>query len=402
MRRWLAWSILTAVFVIARPTEAAIPTCDTLPNPVYLQVGDTQTNFMLLLGRQLRDNAPNPITLVFVTNGSCTNVAEMYGTAVSQITATMTYAPSIAEVPSWNYATDPPLTCTPPAGGVLPDIGNSALFISSCANITISPPSTLAVVAGPIQGYVLAVPKASSQTSITYEQAYFVFGFGMAGMIDPWIDEAEMFIRTVTKSTLLTWAANISVPATKWKGVPLASSPLVVSGLQGAANPEAAIGILGDEVYDALRSTLTVLAYRAKHQYAAYYPDSTFTSRDKKNIRDGHYTVWSPTFWMYNLNGDGSPVKPAAKYIVDLIAGNDATPAPNFDMPSVVATVGLVPDCAMGVQRAFDGGPLSFYTPPESCVCKYESVVAQTTCNTCSEINPCASGVCRNGYCEVQ
>ena len=53
--------------------------------------------------------------------------------------------------------------------------------------------------------------KASSQTAITFEEAYFVFGFGMAGMIEPWSDETAMFIRTVTKSTLLAWAANIGV-----------------------------------------------------------------------------------------------------------------------------------------------------------------------------------------------
>jgi hypothetical protein len=259
------------------------------------------------------------------------------------------------------------------------------------------------VESGPIEGYVFAVPKASDQTSITDEMAYFVFGFGAAGMITPWIDETEMYIRTVSAAVLLSWAANISVPATKWKGVQEASNGAVVSALQTATNPEAAIGILGDEVYDPLRSTLSVLAYRAQHQYAAYYPDSTSSARDKKNIRDGHYTVWSPSIWMYNLEADGvTPVNPNAKYIVDLIVGNSPTPAPNFDITTVAATVGIVPNCAMGVQRAFDGVPLSFYQPPLSCVCRYESLVAQTTCNTCSAVNPCASGVCRNGYCEVQ
>jgi len=400
MRRWLAWSILAAVLVVASPAGADTA-CSSLPNPVYLYVGSTQQNFMMLLGRQLRDNAPYPITLVFVTGSSCTINAEMWGLTSTPLAATLSYMPSIAENATWNWQTDAALPCTS-TSGQLPDIGNSALFISSCANITTPPPTTLSVSAGPIQGYVMTVPKASDQVSITYEQAFFVFGFGMAGMIMPWIDETEMFIRAATTSTILTWGANISVPAAKWKGVPKTASGDVVTALQNAPDPEAAIGILGSEVYDGFRSTLTVLAYRAQHQYAAYYPDSTFTSHDKKNIRDGHYTVWSPTFWMYNLNPDGSPVNPAAKYVVDLIVGNEPTPAPNFDMPSVVATVGLVPDCAMGVQRAYDGGPLSFYSPAESCVCKYESIVDQSTCNTCSNINPCTTGVCRNGYCEVQ
>jgi hypothetical protein len=71
-------------------------------------------------------------------------------------------------------------------------------------------------------------------------------------------------------------------------------------------------------------------------------------------------------------------------------------------MEAIVAAVGLVPDCAMHVKRAFEGGPLSLYQPAEDCTCKYESLVDTTSCATCSESEPCTSGVCHNGYCEVQ
>ena len=118
-------------------------------------------------------------------------------------------------------------------------------------------------------------------------------------------------------------------------------------------------------------------------------------------MRDGHYTVWSPTIWMDTTAG-GQPVSANARYVVDLIAGRSVTPAPAFDVISTVSAVGLVPDCAMGVTRAFEGGPLSLYSPTESCTCKYESVVDASTCATCSGSLACASGVCRNGYCEVQ
>jgi hypothetical protein len=282
---------------------------------------------------------------------------------------------------------------------VVPDIANSALFNSACT--TELPPATVQLAEGPVQAYVLAVPDASDQVAITYEEAYFVFGFGAAGMISPWTDETNMFIRTITKSTLLAWAANISVPAGKWKGMPFDGSPQVVSALQQSTTPNAAIGILGAEVYDGLRSSLKVLAYRAKGQYAAYYPDSTLESRDKKNVRDGHYTVWSPTIWMDTTDG-ANPVNPRARYIVDLIAGRSVTPEQNFDMQAIVAAVGLVPDCAMGVKRTFEGGPLRLYTPAQSCVCKYESLVDASSCAVCNASQPCASGVCRAGFCEVQ
>lgn len=387
-----------ALLALAIPREAGAAPCDQLPNPVYLQVGDTQVNLLKRVGRALRDNTDKPITLVFITSGSCTNIQAIYTRVALPAGTNMQYVPSLAEDAAWTPSS-PTLTCQAPTGGVVPDIANSALFNSACT--TEPPPSTVTLTNGPVQAYVMAVPEASTQTAITFEEAYLVFGFGMAGMVEPWSDEAAMFIRTITKSTLLAWAANIAVPGDKWKGVRRDGSAMVVADLQGTPTPEKAIGILGAEVYDGLRASLDALAFRAKGQYAAYYPDSTSTSRDKKNVRDGHYTVWSPTIWMDTTTG-GSPVKPDARYVIDLIAGKQVAPAPSFDMIGIIAAVGLVPDCAMGVTRSYEGGPLSRYTPAQSCACKYESVVDTTSCATCSATSPCASGVCRDGYCEVR
>ncbi|HLL24338.1 MAG TPA: hypothetical protein VK427_19540, partial [Kofleriaceae bacterium] len=363
-------TLLSIAIVLAMARTAQAVPCDQVPgltNPVYLQVGDTQANLMKRLGRALRDNTGNRLSLVWITSGSCTNITAIYTRVAIPAGTSMQYVESSSENPTWTPAT-PNKTCEAPAGGLVPDIANSALFNSACT--TAPPPATVKLTMGPVQAYVMAVPIASSQRAITFEEAYFVFGFGMAGMIEPWMNEAQLFIRTVTKSTLLAWAANISVPADKWKGVRHDGSPMVVSSLQTSTSPQQAIGILGAEVYDGLRSSLAQLAYRAKGQQAAYFPDSTSTSRDKKNVRDGHYTVWSPTVWMDTTDAAGVPVKAAARYAVDLIAGRSVTPAPSFDMIDVIAAVGLVPDCAMGVKREFEGGPLSIYKPAESCVCK--------------------------------
>ncbi|MBC7977812.1 MAG: hypothetical protein H7138_22765 [Myxococcales bacterium] len=379
-----------------------------MPNPVYLQVGDTQQNLMKRLGRALRDNkrpdgTPHPITLVFALNGSCTNIAAIYGGV--PLKGNLFYIPSIAEdVPGTPWKpTDPPLTCAvsdnPADPGVAVDIANSALFNSACRDD--GPPPTVKITQGPVQAYVLAVPTASTQTAITFEEAYFVFGFGAAGMIAPWIDEAQLWVRKVTKSTLLAWARNLSIPEDKFKGQKLEASADVINGLN-LGNP-AAIGILGAEVYDGNRSTMKSLAYRAKGQYAAYYPDSSSSARDKQNVRDGHYTVWSPTIWMDRITeATGAPVKADARYVIDLIAGKTVTPAPSFSMIDVISAVGLVPDCAMRVNRTVEGGPLTLYRPSESCTCKYESLVAPTApaCAACSATLACATGVCRNGLCE--
>jgi hypothetical protein len=391
--------ILLGILLVAGAAHAATPTCDSLQNPVYIQAGDTQTNLLLRLGRALRDNTANPVTVVMVFHGSCTNIQQIYNR--TPVTENMAFIPSTIEDPTWTPAKGS-LPCTMPTGGLPLDVANSALFVSSC---TTDPPAMpTKEVFGPVQAYVLAVPKASSQTAITYEEAYFVFGYGAAGMISPWVgpELTNLFIRTTSKSTLLTWAANISVPGGKWKGMMYDKSSDVVTQLQTTTTPESALGILGDEVYDGLRDSLKVLAFRSKGQYAAYFPDSSFTARDKKNIRDGHYTVWSPTEYLLATDAGGTALSANAQYVVDLIAGKTVSPAPNFDMQAIVAAVGLVPDCAMGVKREFDGGDLSLYAPAQSCVCKYESLVASSSCATCDDSTPCASGTCRSNFCEVQ
>ncbi len=380
------------------PQVAAAAPCNFTDPMVVAQVGDTQNNLMKRLGRALRDNDAKPLVLVWRTSGSCTNINQIYQQTPIAAATVMSYVPSVAEDAGWTPSS-PVLTCELPAAKV-PDISNSALFNSACPGGD-APPANVRLAQGPVQAYVLAVPEASPETYITYEEAYFVFGFGAAGMIMPWIDEAQVFIRTITKSTQLAWAANISVPASQWRGVPNEGSPMVVSALKTTPTPAKAIGILGAEVYDAERASLNILAFRALGQYAAYYPDSTSTATDKQNVRDGHYTVWSPTVWMETVTGT-TPLSPDARYVIDLITNKSVTPRQDFDVEQIIAAVGLIPDCAMTVTRSFEGGLLSPYAAAESCVCHYESLVSDedSTCQTCTDT--CASGVCRNGFCEVQ
>lgn len=397
MKALLSMAAVAALAALAAPRAAdagGLPACASLPNPVYLQIGDTQQPLVKELGRALRDNTPFPLTLIYVTAGSCTNIAAMY--ASTPLTTNLLYVPSAAEDPTWTPAM-PARSCTVPTGGVVPDIANSNVFISACDTNPV--PAGVGVYTGPIQAYVLAVPEASTETAITAEEAYFTFGFGAAGMITPWDDETQLQIRTATKSTLLSWAANIGVPVAKWKGVRHDSSTQVVNALISSPTPQRAIGILGAEVYDQFRNQLDILAFRAFRQWAAYYPDSTATALDKQNVRDGHYTVWSPTVYLTRTTG-GVPTSARAKYVIDLILGRTVTPAPNFNATLAVIHNGLVPDCAMQVRRTVEGGDLMPYRPAEPCTCYYEAQVATTTCQTCT--TTCATGVCRNGYCEVR
>jgi hypothetical protein len=427
MRSLSSFAILIAIGATAGRASAAVPTqnvgpCDSLSNTIFLQVGDTQATLMKSLARKLRDNTGKPLTMVWTTSGSCTNINNFYNLTPHKVTSTNPWnvSPSIADSGAWQTS-DAPWTCTPAADGETIDIANSALFNEACPNGEPAPTGVSENI-GAIQPYVLAVPEASTQKAITYEEAYFIFGFGAAAEVAPWTDPTVYFARSASKSTLIAWADQVGVTVAGFQGRPLDKSQSVVDALSGKAvhettptdiqiapitgNEEKAIGLLGGDVYDANRTTTNALAYRALGQWAAYYPDSTSTSHDKKNVRDGHYVVWSPTVYMNYVTGT-TPNKPDTQYIIDMISGKDVTPAANFDPSEVIARVGLVPLCAMRVTREHEQAPLHGFTPPEDCTCKFESIVDASSCQTCTGSGACdrgdgTQGVCRANYCEVR
>src|SRR5690242_10070625 len=93
---------LTALLALAHPREAlaAPPACSALPNPVYLQVGDTQEPLMKALGKALRDSMVNPMTIIYKTSGSCTNIDAIYN--ATKLTTNPLYVPSTMEDPTWD------------------------------------------------------------------------------------------------------------------------------------------------------------------------------------------------------------------------------------------------------------------------------------------------------------
>ena len=400
------------------------PSCSTLPGTVvFIESGATQEPLLKALGRKLRDSAN--ITIVFQLTGSCTLAPNLYaGTAIPKNT-NMLYIPSTAENPSWTTADAEDTCTTDPNNGTPPNLGIAALFPSSCAGVG-SPPSGIGSFVGPIQAYTFIVPTAESQTSISAAEAYYAFGDGVNNPVTyngnpEWNVPSQFYLRPATKSTLVATADNIGLTAKEMTLVTadggtsdgrqlLATSTEVLTGVSTATSMQA-IGILGDEIYDANRGKgVNVLAFAAFGQNQAYYPDSTTTSFDKQNIRDGHYTLWSPTVYIAPVDGNNVPTNPAVKYITDLVLGNPTT-APDggesaLDGIGTIVDVGLTPNCAMQVQRSGDGKALSSYTPTAPCTCYFLSKVPNAaalpaSCVACSASNPCSTGSCFNGYCEV-
>lgn len=388
------------VAVLGYPRAAGAIDCTDLPNPLFVQSGDTQEALVKRLGRALRDNTNHPISLVYRLTGTCSLASGFY--TATKVVTSMSYLPSVAEDNDW-APTEPALTCdVDPDEGVDVDVAIGATFIESCD--LGAPPAGVALIPGPVQAYLFAVPKLSSQTALTAGEGYMVFGHGENGDIVPWDDETQLFIRTTTKSTLLTSMAALDVPVNKAKGIRFDFSSEVVNALTGSVAPEKAIGILGCEVYDRHRDTLNALAFKAFGQKYAYYPDKTSSSFDKQNVRDGHYTPWSPTVYLTRVDESDDIVDPDAAYLIDMVLGRAVSPAPSFSALDSVVEVGLVPSCAMKVQRALEGAPLAPFDPPEPCHCYFEDQqgVLPDACISCDDDDECGEGKCRHGFCEAR
>ncbi len=396
----LATFAALAFVTLGARAAAAAPACSSLPNPLVIESGDTQEPLLKALGQKLRNGASAPMSVLYFLTGSCTLIDDMV--SGRSLTVNLNYIPSTLEDPTWTTKSPSPTCTMDVAGGMPVDIAISATFVSSCTQAAL--PTGLGAINGPIQSYAFIVPKASAQQVIVAEEAYFTFGFGNAGQVSPWSDEQFLFIRPSTKSTILTIAAAIGVPAAKWKGQRKNASTEVLNLVATSTNPDKTIGIIGSEVYDANRSEVTELAYRAYQQRHAYLPDSSVASFDKRNLRDGHYTMWAPTVYLTAVDGSSVPTKPNARSFISLVLGDPTPSIPDIDGLGVVVSKGLVPDCAMKVKRDFEGADLSLYSPAQPCGCYYEATVPQgaTSCTKCTDDAACGGGKCRHGYCEGQ
>jgi hypothetical protein len=391
-----------AIATLASHADAA--TCSALgPEPVvFIENGDTQEPLVKRLGQKLLASA-TPVRLVYKNRRTCDLALDLYNaTAMVNDAVAIHYIPSATDDPLWDPSKPTP-TCDADAGGNAINLGIGATYLSSCANLP-AKPADLADLVGPVQSYGFIVPKASSQIAITAQEGYFAYGFpDDTGKATPWVDQALRFSRGPTASTALTCSAAIGLKASQLRGtIPAGNTSTEVLNLVATSTtPEPTIGLMGTEVYDANRDKVKLLAFRGFGQRYAYFPDFSATSFDKKNVRDGHYLPWAPTPYLTRIDvGTGKATNANVQRILDLVVS--ASTAGDVNGLDQILASGLVPQCAMGVQRAFDGGNLSLYAPPEPCGCYFEKLTGKTSCTTCVDDQPCGAGKCRRGYCEAK
>jgi hypothetical protein len=439
-RRWTIGAIGLASLLASTVAHAQAycpatpPACNdatAIPNPIYVNAADTQVPSLHKLGKQLRaqvdgSGTPTPITIVYVPNGSCTNLANLYASPPKFTVGSAGGPFFIPADPTFDVTAKTACPCQIPTGTALqPDLAITIVNPDnlSCPSNPATPPAGIGVFKGPVQGMTFVVPYdstnnvGSSQRAITAEEAYLVMGLGAEmAQVPPWDDSNFIFGRPASKGTQISIGANIQVPAAKWKLVMAnmidQSSTLAstVAGLAADPNAEKVLGILGTEIYDKNRGKLHALAFRAFQQMLAYWPDSTLNATDKQNLRDGHYVLWSYVQYLAPVSGTPAVAKAPVQEIIDALTGKLTSVTYKSSANSVtsdpidnVITSGLVPICAMKVQRAgAEGSDLSLYTPDQPCGCYFDKKATQSTsCTACTDNSVCNGGMCRRGYCEA-
>ncbi len=386
-----------------RDRSAAVLDCAALPYPVYISGSSAIKPFLSSVARSLaRSSSAGRATIVYQSQGSCAGVdALLHGTPIAGVAS---YWDSASYDPT--DAVPPEHSCNLDAAGTPVDIGVSDVFATSCFSLPQGLPATLADSLGPVQTMAFVVPVTSSQQAISAEAAYRVFGLGADSGVAPWTQEEDVLRRASSSGTQTMIGETIGLAAERWRGQPNATSEEMVAALRTAGadanRRESAIGILGGAYLDTTTDAFRVLGFQDRRQACAFWPDSTPSAKDKRNVRDGHYPMWGPLHLFTRAHADGRPANAVAASLASHLAGAVALPD-GATLLSLYAKSGLVPMCAMKVSRAMDGGPLHAYSPAQPCGCYFDNVTTGTTsCGGCQGPSDCPSDhpQCSYGYCE--
>jgi hypothetical protein len=389
---------LGMALAVATPAAAQTVACDDAtvnPNPVYLAGSSAFEPTLAQLALQV--SAKQGMSIIYQPISSCSGAADIVD-STQVLSGTGDYYVADA-TKSTGVAIK---TCTIPAG-TKPVVGVSDVFYESCTGSSL--PATAGEWHGPVQSMLLIVPEANvTTTALSYKQAAAIWGCGAKGLQTPFTDETAIQQRTSTSGTQTMVGAAIGVAPTAFKGKSNSGGGGLVTSLLAVANPQTAIGILAADAYDPARATLNSVAFQGKGQTKAYYADSDASSVDKSNVRDGHYVIQGPLHFFASATPSTTTQK-----VLNWITGAtaiDPTDTNNLGYIKTVALAGDVPQCAMKVKNAYDGGPFSVYTPPVSCGCYFQKAVNKMTtdpvgCTPCTSNATCTGGkTCQTGYCE--
>ncbi len=391
-------SAIIVLSTIFGATTARADVCGANGNPVVYVAG-TVKPYVSAIARALY-NDTKPITIVYKGITSCTGIDAVLNS--TPISGTASYF----DPGSTNAGNE--VTCDLPVadGGTLfADIGASDVFAPTCFPLPEGLPASVQDNFGPVQAMGFVVPSASSQHAISAAAAYYIYGLG-AGVanVTPWTNPTFVFKRNETSGTSLLIGKNIALDAIKWKNTDPQFSSAMITALTTSTNNEATIGVLAKtDITDTLSLQLRMLAFKQTGQSCAYYPDQSETSKDKQNVRDGHYALWGPTHFYVKITTSGNITNPNVARVIGILTGTSVAPG-GLDLIQVDEVNNLVPSCAMKVQRTVEGGAMTPLSPPNSCSCYYDQLsTGKNTCAACTSPTQCPASApnCSHGFCEA-
>jgi ABC-type phosphate transport system substrate-binding protein len=387
--------------------------CASLPSPIYLTGSTAFQTAAAAMGKQFAAQTP-PVTLIYENKASGQGSATG-ALAILDPSATVNQLGSLGA--KYTDATGAALTCDFTTV-VKADVGVSDAYwetFQAAGQIPSAKPATIKDVLGPIQAYHIIVPKGDTTWggagagAISAEQAVDVWGCGANAMLTghAFPDISHIFVRGPNSGTQAVVATAIGLDTNAFMGTTPTGSAggsdnmrtAVSGGLAGVT-----IGFLAADNYDKNRDLaagaggVDALAFRAKGQTKAYFADSSFTAKDKRNVRDGHYGIWGPEHFFVTIDNNGMIVSAGAQKFVNAITTSDFL--------TVLSGAKVIPQCAMKVQKPTDGGLLSPYMSTDPCGCYFESVATGTAtppgCVACTDNTACtASGkTCHHNFCE--
>lgn len=405
--RPLAPAVALALLAVLAPSAAAAAPCDMESTPsIYIAGPDSMINVLRSVAASMWDE---DVHVFYKGYPSCLGIQNIVNNAPTTPDPAEIGTPDAHLVSFWPGDPDDEQTCDLPFDAedpdepeIVADIVLSEVFPTTCASF----PNGLGNVAdfqGPAIGFSFFVHPDSPAQSISAEAAYLVFGFGAeSNVVSPWIDPATILHRDALSGTENIFAKTIRLPVDRWAGTSLNSTGLLLARIAEATggDVETSIGGANVSILDRRRDDLRVLPYQHFDQTCGYFPDSTPTSLDKRNLRDGHYPIWGVVHILTRVDAGGLPLNPGANRFINLVLGTDEIAG--LDPIALEAESGLIPQCAMNVIRSEDGGPLASSQPLRPCGCYFESLVGETDCEPCSSSAECPSErpECSFGFCE--
>jgi hypothetical protein len=368
-----------------------LPACSTLPNPVYVVGSSSLSTLAAELGAL---SSTLPITLVYTVAHSCDGPKSVIVNETSFDTGAVT-------ANYWDVS-GTIHSCQLDGMSQYADIGMSSVFAEQCLTL----PQGLSGVGdflGPVTPGVIVAPSSSTQNSISAEALYYIVGMGSAA-VSPWTTPDYVFVSSGSGGVQLDFGLSIGVPAARWFGNSVMAGSQNVARIATSPQPEQTLGVMGTDVAETANTSSTIkeLTYQDIGQSCGFYPNSTETSSDKRNVRNGNYGIWGFTHMFAKVNAQSVPLSANAATIINYFTGNVPTPTGNF--LKYVINDYLVPVCAMQVTRSSEMGPLSPFTPHLGCGCYFDSITTgSSTCQSCADAAECPSSAphCNLGYCEA-